>query len=76
VQRLYEDVAFRALAARNRPDFRTLSDFRKIHLKALEGLFEQVRRMAPANAAMKLGRVASQGFMEGASIFFLGRPPS
>ncbi len=41
-RRIDEDVAFRVLAAENRPDYRTLSDFRKIHLKALEGLFEQV----------------------------------
>ena len=38
-KRLQEDVAFRVLAAGNEPDFRTISDFRKIHLAALEGLF-------------------------------------
>jgi hypothetical protein len=27
-----EDIAFRVLAAGNAPNFRTLSDFRKIHL--------------------------------------------
>ncbi|MBU0496558.1 MAG: transposase, partial [Candidatus Thermoplasmatota archaeon] len=32
---MYEDVAFRVLAAGNFPDFRTISDFRKIHLKTL-----------------------------------------
>ena len=60
-QRLDEDVAFRALAAGNRPDFRTISDFRKIHLKALEGLFEQVLRLALESGALKLGRVALDG---------------
>src|ERR1035437_8517499 len=45
-KRLHEDVAFRVLAANNQPDFRTLSDFRKIHLSTLQGLFEQVLRMA------------------------------
>ena len=40
--RLHEDVAFRALAANNTPDFRTVSDFRKDHLDALSGLFLQV----------------------------------
>jgi transposase len=44
--RLVEDVAFRVLAADNRPDFRTISDFRKIHHEALEGLFQQVLRLA------------------------------
>jgi transposase len=40
-KRLPEDVAFRVLAAGNQPDFRTISDFRKLHLKALEELFRQ-----------------------------------
>src|SRR6056297_3464014 len=60
-QRLDEDVAFRALAAGNRPDFRTVSDFRKIHLQTLEGLFEQVLRLALESGALKLGRVALDG---------------
>jgi transposase len=42
---LVEDVGFRAFAAGNQPDFRTLSDFRKRHLTALEGLFEQVLKV-------------------------------
>ena len=60
-QRLVEDVAFRVLAAGNEPDFRTISEFRRIHLKALEGLFEQVLRLALKLGAMKLGRVAIDG---------------
>jgi transposase len=58
---LVEDVAFRVLAAGNEPDFRTLSDFRKIHLKALEQLFSQVLRIALEAGAMRLGRVALDG---------------
>jgi len=60
-QRLVEDVAFRVLAAGNQPDFRTISEFRRIHLKRLEGLFEQVLRLALKLGAMKLGRVAIDG---------------
>lgn len=60
-KRLVEDVAFRVLAAGNEPDFRTLSDFRKIHLKALEELFQQVLRLALEVGALKLGRVALDG---------------
>ena len=60
-QRLVEDVAFRMLAAGNEPDFRTISDFRKIHLKALEGFFEQVLKIVLETGAMKLGRVALDG---------------
>src|SRR5213593_3413470 len=55
-QRLAEDIAFRVLAAGNAPNFRTLSDFRKIHLATLEGLFEQVLKIALEAGAMKLGR--------------------
>jgi len=60
-KRLIEDVAFRVLAAGNQPDFRTISDFRKIHLKSLEGLFQQVLRLALQAGAIKLGRVALDG---------------
>ena len=60
-QRLLEDVPFRVLAAGNQPDFRTISGFRKIHLEALEQLFEQVLRLALEAGAMKLGRVALDG---------------
>jgi len=44
-RRLVEDIAFRVLAADNQPNFRAISDFRKIHLKTLEGLFEQVLKI-------------------------------
>jgi transposase len=60
-KRLVEDVAFRVLAAGHEPDFRTLSDFRKIHLKALEELFQQVLRLALEVGALKLGRVVLDG---------------
>ena len=60
-QRLSEDVGFRVLAAGNEPDFRTISDFRKIHLATLEGLFEQVLKIVLETGAMKLGRVALDG---------------
>jgi transposase len=60
-KRILEDVAFRILAAGNEPDFRTISDFRKIHYKALEGLFQQVLQLALTAGAMKLGRVALDG---------------
>jgi len=60
-KRLSEDIAFRVLAAGNEPDFRTISEFRRIHLKALEGLFVQVLQLALKLGAMKLGRVAIDG---------------
>jgi transposase len=60
-KRLIEDIAFRVLAAGNQPDFRTISDFRKIHLDALQNLFEQVLKLALTAGAIKLGRVALDG---------------
>jgi hypothetical protein len=60
-RRLQEDIPFRVLAAGNQPDFRTISEFRKIHLATLEGLFEQVLQIALEAGAVKLGRVALDG---------------
>jgi transposase len=60
-KRLIEDVAFRVLAAGNEPDFRTISDFRKLHLNALHSLFEQVLKLVLTAGAIKLGRVALDG---------------
>src|SRR5246500_3487090 len=60
-RRLGEDVAFRVLAAGNQPDFRTIADFRKLHLKALEELFQQMLRLTLETGTMKLGRVALDG---------------
>ncbi len=60
-RRLTEDVAFRVLAAGNEPDFRTIADFRKWHLAALKGFFEQVLRLARELGAPRVGRVALDG---------------
>ena len=60
-RRLVEDVGFRVLAAGNTPDFRTIADFRKTHLAALSGFFEQVLELARGIGAMRLGRVALDG---------------
>src|SRR6202047_2195303 len=60
-KKLSEDVGFRVLAAGNQPDFRTISDFRKLHLGALQGLFDQVLQIALQAGTMKLGRVVFGG---------------
>ena len=52
-------AAVDALAAGNQPDFRTIADFRKQHLPALSGLFEQVLHLALGGR--RLGRVAVDG---------------
>src|ERR1700689_1285002 len=60
-KRLQEDIPFKVLAAGNEPDFRTISDFRKIHIGTLQGLFEQVLEMALEVGAVKVGRVTIDG---------------
>ena len=59
--RLVDSVAFRFLAAGNEPDFRTLSEFRRRHAKALSGLFVQVLRLCQQAGLVKLGRIAVDG---------------
>src|SRR6201987_6325085 len=56
-KKLVEDVGFRMLAAGDEPAFRTVSDFLKLHLSALQGLFDQVLQIALQAGTMKLGRV-------------------
>jgi transposase len=60
-RQLQDSVALRYLAAGNQPDFRTISDFRKHHLPALAGLFEQVLTICREAGMVKLGRVAVDG---------------
>jgi len=60
-KRLEEDIAFRILAANNTPDFRTISDFRKDHLKALSGLFLQVLKLCQKAGLVKLGHISLDG---------------
>lgn len=60
-RRLSEDVAFRVLAAGNEPDFRTIADFRKRHLPALQGFFEQVLQVARDLGTLRVGRIALDG---------------
>jgi transposase len=50
-----------AVTGLNRPDFRTISDFRKRHLTALSGLFVQVLRLCQAAGLTRLGHVAVDG---------------
>jgi transposase len=56
-----ERIDFRVLTANNQPDFRTISDFRKIHLEALKGLFNQVIQLCKEAGLVKLGTVALDG---------------
>jgi transposase len=59
-------VDFMAVTAMQKPDFRTISDFRKRHLRALGGLFQQVLRLCARAGLVKLGHVALDGTKVGA----------
>ena len=54
-------VDFMAVTGMNKPDFRTISEFRKRHLKALGGLFVQVLRLCQKAGLVSLGHVALDG---------------
>jgi transposase len=56
-----EDVAFRVLAANNQPDHRTISDFRKLHLRTLEHLFVEILQLCCKAGLVKFGHIALDG---------------
>jgi transposase len=56
-----ERVDFMAVTGMQTPDFRTISDFRKRHMAALEELFVQVLRLCQEAGLVKLGHVALDG---------------
>ena len=60
-RKLYEDVAFRVLAADNFPAHRTIRDFRALHLAEFTELFVQVVRLAREMGLAKLGTIAVDG---------------
>lgn len=56
-----ERVDFMAVTGLNKPDFRTIADFRRRHLAALSDLFVQVLRLCQSAGLVKLGHVAVDG---------------
>jgi hypothetical protein len=52
---------FVMIVALDAPDFRTISDFRKRHLKALGALFLEVLKLCETAGLVKLGHVALDG---------------
>jgi len=54
-------LAFIAIVGQERPDFRTISDFRKLHLEAFKDVFVQVVRLAGEAGLVKLGNVSTEG---------------
>jgi transposase len=60
-QATYEDVACRVLACDQHPDHDSIAEFRKRHLAALAGLFQQVLQLCQRAGLVKLGHVAIDG---------------
>jgi transposase len=56
-----ERADFMMIVAGDPPDFRTVSEFRRRHLKALASLFVQVLKLAERAGLVKLGHVALDG---------------
>src|SRR6266699_846622 len=55
------NLAFLAIVGQERPDFRTISDFRKLHLEAFKDVFVHAVRLAAEAGLVKLGNVATDG---------------
>src|SRR5271167_2581297 len=61
MRRCQIDVACRVIVGEDVPDFRTISDFRKIHLTRLEALFVEVLKLCALAGLAKLGTIALDG---------------
>ena len=55
------NLAFRAIVGDEPPDFRTISNFRKIHTAAFGPLFLEVLRLAGEMGMVKLGNLSTDG---------------
>jgi transposase len=55
------NLAFLAIVGNDRPDFRTISDFRKLHLEAFADVFVDVLRLAKEAGLIQLGVLATDG---------------
>jgi transposase len=55
------NVAFIAIVGQQHPDFRSISDFRKIHLQALANLFVEVLQIAGEMGMVSLGNLSLDG---------------
>ena len=61
MQACEERLTFRVIVGDEIPNWRTISDFRKLHLKALEQLFVQVLQLCQKAGLVKLGHIALDG---------------
>jgi transposase len=61
MRRCQVDVACRVIVGEDIPDFRTISDFRKIHLTRLETLFVEVLKLCALAGLARVGTIALDG---------------
>jgi transposase len=55
------NLAFRVIVGDDAPNFRTISDFRKIHEEAMKALFLEVLRLAGELGMVRLGNLSTDG---------------
>jgi transposase len=61
MRRCHVDVACRVIVGEDIPDFRTVSDFRKIHLARLEVFFVEVLKLCALAGLARVGTIALDG---------------
>jgi transposase len=61
MRRCQVDVACRVIVGEDTPDFRTISDSRKIHLARLEALFVEVLKLCALAGLARVGTIALDG---------------
>src|SRR5207342_2835174 len=61
MRRCQVDIACRAIVGEDIPDFRTISDFRKIHLARLEALFVEILKLCALAGLAQVGTIALDG---------------
>lgn len=70
-RQLGDDVAYRVIAANQRPDHATIARFRAEHEQALAGLFVKILRLCAGAGLVKVGVVAIDGTKMAASASLL-----
>jgi len=61
MQACQERISFKVIVGDDIPNFRTISDFRKLHLKELQLLFVQVLQLCQEAGLVMLGHIALDG---------------
>jgi transposase len=61
VQACQERLTFRAIVGDNVPDWRTISDFRRLHMKELEGPFVEVLKLCLRAGVVKPEHIGPDG---------------